>query len=385
MKSNILTEKILIVDSNIDYAKFIQNTLKKDGYLCYIAVSYEEAINLTYEKIPDCIIVDYMLPFGGAFRLAERISADNLINNTVILFMTANDNKAECIKSFECGADGFFQKSIDIDIFLLKMKSYIRLKKAVESNIMYMDILKKDIEYASKLQKSILSYGNVSIPKNDIAIYHYAPNEVSGDYSGIKQINDGCYAILLADVSGHGVAASMLTILIKSFFDSHAIIDSKNTSPSVFLKELNNFFIDEGFDKSLFASVFYAVYNNETGYFLFSSGGSPKPLYYSNFFNKIDFLDIDGPLIGMMEESKYTETSIKLAHNDTLFLFTDGAYEIFDDNNKMLGDEKLKSIFLKNMHKNINVIKDNIIREIKYFSNNSLSDDISMILLRRTD
>lgn len=37
------------------------------------------------------------------------------------------------------------------------------------------------------------------------------------------------------------------------------------------------------------------------------------------------------------------------------------------------------------MHKNINVIKDNIIREIKYFSNNSLSDDISMILLRRTD
>ena len=85
-----------------------------------------------------------MLPFGGAFRLAERISADNLINNTVILFMTANDNKAECIKSFECGADGFFQKSIDIDIFLLKMKSYIRLKKAVESNIMYMDILKKE-------------------------------------------------------------------------------------------------------------------------------------------------------------------------------------------------------------------------------------------------
>ena len=63
MKSNILTEKILIVDSNIDYAKFIQNALKKDGYLCYIAVSYEEAINLTYEKIPDCIIVDYIISY----------------------------------------------------------------------------------------------------------------------------------------------------------------------------------------------------------------------------------------------------------------------------------------------------------------------------------
>ena len=52
---------------------------------------------------------------------------------------------------------------------------------------MYMNLLKQDIEYASKLQKSILSYGNTSIPKNDISIFHYAPNEVSGDYSGIKK------------------------------------------------------------------------------------------------------------------------------------------------------------------------------------------------------
>ena len=66
MKSNILTEKILIVDSNIDYAKFIQNALKKDGYLCYIAVSYEEAINLTYEKIPD-----------ASFRRSFQISGKN--------------------------------------------------------------------------------------------------------------------------------------------------------------------------------------------------------------------------------------------------------------------------------------------------------------------
>ena len=87
----------------------------------------------------------------------------------------------------------------------------------------------------------------------------------------------------------------------------------------------------------------------------------------------------------MTEESQYYETSIKLAHNDTLLLFTDGAYEIFNDNNKMLGDEKLKSIFLKNMHKNINVIKENMIKELKNFSNNSLPDDISMIFLRRTD
>ncbi|WP_157153975.1 SpoIIE family protein phosphatase [Brachyspira murdochii] len=381
--SNILTEKVLIVDSNIDYASFLQKFLKESGYLSYIALSYEDAMNMAYDKIPDCILVDYMLPNSGASRLSEHIKNDNILKNIAVLFLTATDNKSECLKSYECGADGFFLKSMDTDILLAKMKAYIRLKKAIESNLMYMNILKQDIEYASKLQKSILSYGNTSIPKNDISIFHYAPNEVSGDYSGIKSINGGWYAILLADVSGHGVAASMLTILIKSFFDSHVIIDSKNTQPAEFLRQMNNFFIGENFDKNLFASVFYAIYNNETGKLICSSAGSPKPICKSK--DEIIEIDVGGPLIGMMEDTEYTETEIQLNHNDIIFIFTDGAYEIFDKDGKMFGDELLKSTFIKHSHKDVNVIKDCIIKELKSFSDNILSDDISMIMLRRTE
>ncbi|PCG19722.1 fused response regulator/phosphatase [Brachyspira sp. G79] len=381
--SNILTEKVLIADSNIDYASFLQKFLKESGYLSYIALSYEDALNMAYDKIPDCILVDYMLPNAGASRLSEHIKNDNMLKNIAVLFLTATDNKSECLKSYECGADGFFLKSMDTDILLAKMKAYIRLKKAIESNLMYMNILKQDIEYASKLQKSILSYGNTSIPKNDISIFHYAPNEVSGDYSGIKSINNGWYAILLADVSGHGVAASMLTILIKSFFDSHVIIDTKNTQPSEFLKQMNNFFIGENFDKNLFASVFYAIYNNETGELICSSAGSPKPICKSK--DEVMEIDAEGPLIGMMEDTEYTETKIQLNHNDIIFIFTDGAYEIFDKDGKMFGDELLKNTFVKHSHKDVNVIKDCIIKELKSFSNNILSDDISMIMLRRTE
>ncbi|WP_028329295.1 fused response regulator/phosphatase [Brachyspira alvinipulli] len=383
MKNNILTEKVLIVDSNIDYAKFIQNNLKGSGYLSYIATSYDEAVNMSYDKIPDCILVDYMLPNSGACRLSQHIKNDNMLKNIAILFLTATENKTECLKAYECGADGFFLKSMDTDILISKMKSYIRLKKAIESNIMYMNILKQDIEYASRLQKTILSFGNTSIPKNDISIFHYAPNDVSGDYSGIKSIADGWYAILLADVSGHGVAASMLTILIKSFFDTHVLINNKNTSPAKFIKELNTFFIEENFDKNLFASIFFAIYNNETGEFICSSAGSPKPIYKSK--DEVKEIDIDGPLVGMMEESEYLETKITLNHNDLLFIFTDGAYEIFNKEGKMFGDELLKNTFIKHSHKDVNVIKDNIIKELKSFSDNVLSDDISMILLRRTE
>ncbi len=126
MKNNILTEKVLIADSNIDYAKFLQNFLKESGYLSYIALSYEEAINTAYDKIPDCILVDYMLPNAGAYRISQHIKNDNILKNTAVLFLTATNNKSEFLKAYECGADGFFIKSIDTDILLSKIKSYIK-------------------------------------------------------------------------------------------------------------------------------------------------------------------------------------------------------------------------------------------------------------------
>ena len=377
-------EKILIVDSNIDYAKFIQSFLKQDGYLCYIALSYEEAINITYEKIPDCILVDYMLPCGGAFELSKHIKSDNILKNITILFLTATENKNDCLKSFESGADGFFLKSTDTDIFLAKMKSYIRLKKYIESNNSHMDLLKKDIESAAKLQNTILNYGNTTIPKNEIITYRYAPHDVSGDFTGIKKLDDEHYGIMLLDVSGHGIAASMLTILIKAFFETHATKGDKAIAPSKFLEDLNEYFISENFDKNLFASIFYAIYNNRTGELICSSAGSPTPYYYSNHDMKLNAIEMSDPLVGMIEGIKYTDVSINLSHNDVLFVFTDGCYEVFDSENRMFGEDRLKEIFVKKIKKDLNIIKKNIIKELKEFSNNNLTDDMSMIIMRRT-
>ena len=377
-------EKILIVDSNIDYAKFIQNFLKQDGYLCYIALSYEEAINITYEKIPDCILVDYMLPCGGAFEISKHIKSDNLLKNITVLFLTATENKNYCLKSFESGADGFFIKSTDTDIFLAKMKSYIRLKKSIESNNSHMDLLKKDIENAAKLQNTILNYGNTTIPKNELITHRYAPNDVSGDFIGIKKLDDDHYGIILLDVSGHGIAASMLTILIKAFFETHSTKYNKAIAPSKFLEALNEYFISENFDKNMFASIFYAVYNNMTGDLICSSAGSPTPYYYNNNSMKLCPIEMDGPLIGMIEDIKYNDINIKLSNNDVLFIFTDGCYEVFDSENKMFGEEKLKEVFMKKIKKDVNIIKKSIIKELKEFSSNNLNDDMSMIIMRRT-
>ena len=60
-------------------SNFLQKFLKESGYLAYIALSCEEAISMAYDKIPDCILVDYMLPNAGAGRISQHIKNDKSI------------------------------------------------------------------------------------------------------------------------------------------------------------------------------------------------------------------------------------------------------------------------------------------------------------------
>lgn len=385
MVESLLTKKILIADSNIDYSKYLQDVLKEKGFLSYIASSYEEAYSLSHDKIPDIILVDYMLPYGGAIHLTEKIKSDNLLKNTPIIYLATNTNKTTYLNVFDAGGDGLLSKYIDTDILVARIKAFLRQKALLEDNAKYITMLKKDIEYAAKLQKTILSYGNTKIPRNDLSVYHFAPNEVSGDISGIKNIGENLYAILLADVSGHGVTASILTILIKSFFDNNSVVNNKIVEPSDFIKRLNTFFISENFDENLFATVIYALYNNETGLLTFSSAGSPKPFLYNAKLNTVESIEIEGPLVGIENNSVFPSKTLEIKRNDTILIFTDGAYEVFDESKNMFGEEALKELFYKLSKEDIKKLPKSIISKLREFSSEGLQDDISMIALKRID
>ncbi len=383
--NNLLTEKVLVVDANIDYCKYMQAILKENNILAYISTSNDDAIDIAKDKIPDCILIDYMLPYGGAISFTEKIKEDNLLGNTPIIYLTANDSKKAYLNALDSGGDDLILKSTDKDILVARIRAFLRQKRVLETNASYIKLLKKDIEYASKIQKTILSHGNMTIPRNDLSIFHYAPNEVSGDISSIKNLSDDWYAILLADVSGHGVAASMLTILIKSFFDVNATLNDEKMMPDSFITKLNEFFISENFDRSLFATIFYALYNNKTGEFIFSSGGASEPILFSHKTDEANFIEVTGALLGIAEESSYSNQTITLNRNDIIFIFTDGAYELFNENNEIFGEDRLKDLFFSLTKNNVTNISNDIIENLKTYSKNTLEDDISMLILRRTE
>ncbi len=104
---SILKRKILVIDNNIDFAKYIQSLLKPHDIITYIATSSDQAIKIVQEKIPDCILIDYMLPFSTAISFTQKIKEDNLLKNIFIIHLTNNDTKEAHINALNAGADDF--------------------------------------------------------------------------------------------------------------------------------------------------------------------------------------------------------------------------------------------------------------------------------------
>lgn len=384
---NKIVDKILIVDTNIDYCKYLQTVLKQRGFIAFIATSYEDAYKVAHDKVADAVLIDYMLPYGATKDFIKNIREDNLLKNTPIIVLTSNDSKTIFLNGFDSGADGVLLKTMDTDMFTARVRAFLRLKRLAEENTRYINMLKQDMEYSSKIQKTILSCGNAkNIKGAEMSSYHYAPNEVTGDCTSIKSLYNDWYAILVADVSGHGMAASMLTILIKSFIDNNVLLDDEPLKPRHFIKQLNSHFISENFDKGFFASVFYAIYNSESGEFIYSSAGAPATLHYKKIEDKVEELEsTEGSLIGISEDGEFKENRIILQRNDMIFMFTDGLYEIFNHNGEEYGYDKLKNTFSELTKNNIKTIPRSIIARLKKFSSKKFEDDISAIVIRKLD
>ncbi len=176
----------------------------------------------------------------------------------------------------------------------------------------------------------------------------------------------------------------MLTILIKSFFDSNAVDENGNMiSPSKFISKLNMFFLSERFEAGFFSTVFYGIYNDDTAQMIYSMAGCPIPFLYSKEQNKVIHLDAEGPLIGMTDDAEFEDKTIKIGSGDIFLTFTDGAYEIFNSSHEILGEEKFEQLFLSLVSTDIENIPTEIEKYLLEYSNNNIDDDLTMIAMKR--
>ena len=121
--------KVLLVEDEKSIVTLIKYNLEKEGFKVFCAETGEDALKIIKEKIPDLVILDWMLPDLPGVEVCRQIKKDKKLKNIPILILTAKGEPDDKIKGLEVGADDYVTKPFNNKELLLRIKSLIKRSK----------------------------------------------------------------------------------------------------------------------------------------------------------------------------------------------------------------------------------------------------------------
>ena len=239
------------------------------------------------------------------------------------------------------------------------------------------DRMKKELEFASFLQSAILPLRKIETPLFEMRAKLIPTKEMGGDFYDWRELEDGKYMFLIADVSGKGspaaifmaIARSILWTVSNFFHDPKQICEKTNE----FLRKSNR--ID------MFVTLLILVLDTKKKKLKYVSAGHNSGLLFRKN-GEIIPLKTKGLPLGVIEKSSYEQKEIEIDKNDLLCLYTDGITEAINANEEEFGEKRLEKQLLKHRTMNLHDLAEHIIEKTDKFSENKITDDRCLLMIR---
>lgn len=240
-------------------------------------------------------------------------------------------------------------------------------------------IMMKELDMAKRVQENILPSIN-SYPKRDkidVVSSYSAMESIGGDLYDIMRVGRNAFGFLMADVSGHGVPAALITTMVKVSFNTHTgwKVDTSETCNTV-NKEMIQFIGDLEY----YLTAYYCKLNLETGEFQYTNCGHHPAILYRKRSRQILPLDTDGCFIGAFEEVNYETKSVMLEEGDRILMFTDGVNEARNAEGDFYGYDRLMSYIENNSNIPTKEFVDGLIKDVEKFCKGHPADDDRAIM-----
>ncbi|MBQ9207513.1 MAG: SpoIIE family protein phosphatase [Treponema sp.] len=252
-----------------------------------------------------------------------------------------------------------------------------------------------DLEMASLVQKKFFPYPPKTLRGWDIAVSYSPLDKVSGDMYDFYLDKDNLNGFSLFDVSGHGIAASLVTMLAKNIIFQSFIRNMRNNETvSRTLYEINEEIIEAkgGIENYLTGLMFrFKPFDkNDDCVVEMANAGHPNPLLYSaksNICDEIESGDSEEHhgAIGLdFITVSFPQINFTMGEDDILIFYTDGLTESRNRANEMFGKERLKRILKESFAKDAQSIMEDIIDAFQRFTNGvKRDDDITVVVMKR--
>ncbi len=236
--------------------------------------------------------------------------------------------------------------------------------------------LEQELRIARQIQESLMPRGLPETGWFRAAAATVPSLQVGGDYVDVRNINEGCWAAVVADVSGKGVGAAILASLLQGMFVASPYA---RLTMSEMIAGANRYLNDRTGGEQ-YATLFYCTLDY-AGCLRWINAGHPPPILL-RAGPVLEALEASGPPAGMLEEAVYPVTETQLRPGDRVVIFSDGIIEAESPQREVFGLKRLRSIAAANAELGAPGLYASIRREFETFTaGTDQKDDMTLCVL----
>jgi sigma-B regulation protein RsbU (phosphoserine phosphatase) len=236
--------------------------------------------------------------------------------------------------------------------------------------------LEQEIDIARGIQQALLPRNFPDNPNFAVTGINFPCLAVGGDYFDVFPLSEGRTAFLIADVSGKGLGAAIVTTMLQGALSAMTL----GTDPARVFNHVNRFLCDHS-EVGRYATVFFGILDQD-GHLEFINAGHPSPFLIRRGVAEEAFTEGSYP-VGLVPEAEYTAACLKLEPGDTLVLFSDGVTEAMDPDEQLFGVPRLKQVLTGQMECPLEQLQKCVLESVENFARGAhQADDLTLLIVR---
>jgi sigma-B regulation protein RsbU (phosphoserine phosphatase) len=361
---------VLVVTDTPEDMEALQSQLGEEGYELDQAWAADEALRRTREMRPALVLLDINMSEADGVEFCKQLHS-RAETEAVPVIVIAEETDGQQERVLDIGADGVICRPFQAAELLTRVRTLVRMKdlhdRVAEQNRQLLDVnarldqvnqemmqrnreLEQGMAMARRLQEALLPQQYPHVKNISFSHKYTSADAIGGDFFQIEGMEDGRAAIFIADVSGHGVRAAIVASIVKTVID---YIDLNDKTPTEALQDFNSRFrsVLGPMTPQIYATGILMMVDGENRSVSLACAGHPSPLHVSKAratAEPLVGLDACGPAIGFLPDPEYPTVERKLEVSDIVLGFTDGIYEVINEQSEMLGLSRLQELVAAN-------------------------------------
>jgi len=399
--ADILSARILVVDDLEANVLLLEGMLRVAGYTSVESTTDSNAVcELHRQKRYSLILLDLQMPGMDGFQVMEGLKEIEQGGYLPVLVITAQP--AHKLRALEAGAKDFVSKPFDLaelrarvhnilEVRLLHLETKI-YSKVLEETVRELEASREvirlktleerkkgeqELALAQETQESLLPRSLPRFENYRVHAFNTPTRYVGGDFYDFLPLSSGEWLGVLADVSGKGMSAALLSSMLLGALSMEF---HSRPQPQGVLSRVNRLLCDKSLPHQFVTLFLFLLGPQGMGQFI-SAGHTPAYLFRSAT-GTIEVLVSNATVLGLFDDACYESSAFRLDQRDILVVYSDGVTDAENPQGEMFGEERLLRIIRQEAPSGGQAIEQRFLTSIEEFTHGMpQTDDITFMVV----